>query len=217
MPCYKRKEIRKLLRSMSTPELVAIHNRYLETTKYPDEGRIYSMRDFDKVFAGKSPWAIAQTIYYSKDHLEEFQLSDLYFSFKKFDRLVSFSCATRYPSPINLHDIADYIDDTRDTFGSDEIQKLLDEPGEYQKLRAAVEAAPTQENVNALGEWLLRRCYFQTGGAVRHCSWESDEYYYDCGDGICLSCVWSIGGEDEDDEIVGFKIRKTDNKEEEQQ
>ena len=80
-----------------------------------------------------------------------------------------------------------------------------------------MEAAPTQENVNALGEWLLRRCYFQTGGAVRHCSWESDEYYYDCGDGICLSCVWSIGGEDEDDEIVGFKIRKTDNKEEEQQ
>ena len=199
MPCYKRKEIRKLLRSMSTPELVAIHNRYLETTEYPDEGRIYSMRDFDKVFAGKSPLAIAKTIYYSKDHLEEFQLSDLYFSFKEFDQLVSFSCATRYPSPINLYVLADYIDDTGDALGSGKIQKLFDEPGEYQKLRAAVDTAPTQENVNALGEWLCRAGYFWTGDS------------YDCGDGICIYCVWDEGGEDEDDEIVGFEIRKNGN------
>lgn len=209
MPCYKRKEIEKLLRSMSTPQIVEIHNRYRKTTNCPDKEIIYSMSDFDKVFAWATPWAVAQTIY-CKITQDEFHLYETYFGFNKYGDIVSFNDARRYPSLVDFYHIAVYIDDTGDALGSDEIQNLLDEPGEYQKLRAAVDTAPTQENVNALGEWLLLRYYFQTGGAVLHCSWESDEYYYDCGDGICLSCVWSEGGEDEDDEIVGFKIRKTD-------
>lgn len=201
MPCYKRKEIKKLLRSMSTPQLVEIHNRYLDVTQhpdptqYPDEGRIYSMSDLDKVFAGKSHFAFAQDIYCSITQ-DKFHMYDLYFSAEKSGSLVSFNDARRYPSPVDFYGIADYIDDTRDTFGSDEIQKLLDEPGEYQKLRSAVEAAPTQENVNALGEWL--------DAYGKRCHWHGDVCFD--ADGIRVYRVYKKLDEDEF-EFVGYELR----------
>lgn len=64
----------------------------------------------------------------------------------------------------------------------------------YKDLRAAVEAAPTQENVNALGEWF---------NAYGMCYWNGEFFN---ADGIYIYPVYKEIDEDEF-EFIGYELR----------
>ena len=113
MTTYER--IKDYLNSMEPARRIYIHNQYCEQANYPDD-TIYSMDDFNDVFTGKEPWEIARTCYYG-----DFCPAHDWFWFNGYGNAVSGD----FPE-IDTGAIADYILETMDSLGADEIEELLE-------------------------------------------------------------------------------------------
>lgn len=75
-------EIKEVLESMDTTEIIEIHNAYCDATNNPDD-YIFNMEDFDEIMSGRNPWEIARCCYYGK----EFCPAHAYFRFNGYANL----------------------------------------------------------------------------------------------------------------------------------
>lgn len=109
--------IYNVLLELDSSECIALHNDYCMA-----EGRmdnyIYGMEDFDEVCQNYTPLDLALTI--CGGH--HFNPNEPYFYFNGYANLES--C---YPSeaPIDLENIATYIDNTEDSLGISEIEDII--------------------------------------------------------------------------------------------
>lgn len=115
-------KIKNALEEMGTSDIITVHNAYCDATNNGDD-YIYSMKDFDEIMSGKTPWEIARCAYYGK----EFCPAHDYFRFNGYANLESFDFAPGGNSGIYISDIAEYIERSGNALENDEIQEILDE------------------------------------------------------------------------------------------
>ena len=113
MTTYER--IKDYLNSMEPAERIFIHNQYCDQANYPED-TIYNMDDFDDIFSSMEPWEIARCCYYG-----DFCQAHDWFWFNGYGNAVSGD----FPE-IDTGAIADYILETMDSLGADEIEELLE-------------------------------------------------------------------------------------------
>ena len=112
-----REKLKELLSNMDDNAIMYIHNEYCYSTNNYDDV-IYSMDDFDEIFANSKPWDIARTCYYS----DKFCPAHNYFWFNGYGNAVSSDYIT---DEIYIDDIIDYIIDNKESFYNDDIESIL--------------------------------------------------------------------------------------------
>lgn len=112
----KLETIKEYLNNLEPHELVYIHNQYCEQANCMDD-TIYSMNDFDEIFSGHEPWEIARCCYYG-----DFCPAHDWFWFNGYAN----ACSSDFPA-VDIDTIADYIIETMDSLGVDDIEDLLEE------------------------------------------------------------------------------------------
>ncbi len=115
-------KIKEILESMSTADIIAIHDEYCNATNNIDN-YIYNMGEFDEIMGNMTPWDIARACYYG----HEFCPDHDYFRFNGNANLESFDFVPEGNSGIYISDIAEYIDRDEDALNNNEIQEVLDE------------------------------------------------------------------------------------------
>lgn len=112
-------KIKEALESMSTTELIDVHNEYCDAINDGDS-RIYSMDEFDEILSCMSPWEVARAAYYSG----KFCPANGWFWFNGYANLESSDFT---PDIIFVDDIAAYIDRNDDALYNGDVQDILDE------------------------------------------------------------------------------------------
>ena len=111
-----REEVLEMLRDMNDSDLVAVHNEYCDKVRYYDD-RIYDMYEINDLLYGRSPLEIITDA-------RDVDANDSYIRYDGYGNLES----TDYPQDwMDLDKIADYIVETGEDFGNDDIRDLLDE------------------------------------------------------------------------------------------
>ena len=115
----KREKIVEAIEALDLLQLVAVHNEYCDACNDPDNF-IYSMEEFDDIMSGAKPWEIARSAFFGG-----FRPCDDWFRFNGYGNLES----SDFPKLewIYIDDIADYITETGDALGVDEIEQILDD------------------------------------------------------------------------------------------
>lgn len=116
-----KEKLTALFEDMNTSDLLNIHYEYCNAVNAYDD-YIYSMDQFDELFADTKPWEIARCCYYGDFNPGTAE----YFKFNGYGNLVGM-----YEYEINgyiyIDDIIDYIIKNNDSLYNDDIQNLIDE------------------------------------------------------------------------------------------
>ena len=115
-----KEQIREIISGLSNSDFVWLFNQYCENNSRMDD-YIYSMDEFDEIMTGQTPWEIARCAYYSG----KFCPAHDYFWFNGYGNLES-SDFPAHEFEYTVDDIAQYIADSLDSLGNDEIQEILD-------------------------------------------------------------------------------------------
>ena len=114
-------KIKEAIESMSDSEIVYLYNDYCDAAHYED-CQVYTMDDLDEIMYSTKPWEVLRMAFYG-----DFRPCDNYFYFNGCGNLESFDYADSGNSPIDVGDIAAWIDDNEDALNNDDIQEILDE------------------------------------------------------------------------------------------
>lgn len=121
-------KIKSILKEKELDELVRIHNDYCDTSKFYDN-MVYLMDEFDDLFGNCSPWELVRMAFYG----HEFNPNHDYFTFNGYGNLESFNGLNAEYCPIDVEDIATYMDEYAEAFGVDEVLRLFEETEEEEK------------------------------------------------------------------------------------
>ena len=114
-------KIKEVIESMSESKIVYLHNDYCDAANYV-ESQVYEMDNMNEIMYGFQPWECVRAAFYG-----DFRPCDKYFYFNGYGNLESFDYADSGNSPIDVDDIAVWIDDNDNSLGNDDIQAILDE------------------------------------------------------------------------------------------
>ena len=115
----------EILENMDTSEIIYAHNMYCDGSNNMDD-YIYSMDEFDEIFADETPWNIARACFYG----HEFCPAHDYFRFNGYANLESFDFAPGGNSGIYISDIVNYIIRNDDDLNNDEIREAMEDAEE---------------------------------------------------------------------------------------
>ena len=120
-------KILETVNSMSTPDIVRLHNNYCYAANYFDD-EVYLMEEFDEIMGDMKPWEVARAAYFGHD----FNPARQYFTFNGYGNLESFDYWEDEHSNIDIEAIAEYIDSNEDALDNDDIQEIFDNDDQYE-------------------------------------------------------------------------------------
>lgn len=113
----RRAELVEVLDQVENSELVRIWNEAIAEDN-PDE-MIYSMDEFDEVFRYEQPSRLACMIQFG-----DFNYNHNWFKFNGYGNIIT---SDHVPELICIDELADYIIESHNSYGIDDISELLDE------------------------------------------------------------------------------------------
>lgn len=108
-----------ILEGMDEWEKIRLWNEYSIETKALNDC-VYSMREFNEIMEGMTPWEIARCCYYSGN----FCPAHNYFKFNGYGNIVSSDYLDKL---IYIDDFADYLEAEKNAFYNADLQDLFDE------------------------------------------------------------------------------------------
>lgn len=116
----KQERIIEILETIDESELISMWNERCEEYRYDDE-EIFDMYSLDDFFGGMN---FAEAL--NHIDIDNFSLNDDYFYFS----IYGARSLTYIDDVIDLEELADYIEDTENTFGNSELEELFEDDEE---------------------------------------------------------------------------------------